>query len=90
MSLTTARAPLAADASEMVNYRIDAPDHRLFLDTFPRRVRAVFAGRTLVDTVHGMLLHETGELPQLYAPAIDVQGHLLEPSEHTTRCPFKG
>jgi uncharacterized protein (DUF427 family) len=90
MSLTMATGPLAAGASKMVNYRIDAPEHRLFFDVFPRRVRAVFAGSTVVDTVHGMLLHETGELPQLYVSAIEIQGHLLTPSGHTTRCPFKG
>lgn len=90
MSLTMAKAPLAACASEWVNYRIDAPERRLFFDAFPRRVRAVFADTAVVDTLHGMLLHETGELPQLYVPAIDVQGHLLERSEQTTRCPFKG
>jgi hypothetical protein len=44
MSLTMATGPLAASASERVNYRIDAPEHRLFFDPFPRRVRAVFAG----------------------------------------------
>ena len=85
-----ATGPLAADASVTVNYRIDAPEHRLFLDAFPRRIRAVFADRTLVDTVHGMLLHETSERPQLHVPATDVQGHLLEPSGRTASCPFKG
>lgn len=84
------RGPLAADAADTVNYRIEAPEQRLFLDPFPRRVRAVFAGVTLVDTMHGMLLHETGRMPQLYVPQTEVGGHLLQSTDTRTECPVKG
>jgi uncharacterized protein (DUF427 family) len=90
MSLTLARGPLSDEAPGTVNYRLAAPGNRLLLSEFPRRVRAVFAGERVVDTVHGALLHETGRLPQLYVPQTDVAGHLLIPSDTVTLCPVKG
>ncbi|MFD0535538.1 DUF427 domain-containing protein [Actinomadura luteofluorescens] len=57
---------------------------------FPRRVRARFAGETVLDTERGRLLHETGLLPVLYVPEEDVRTDLLEKTVHSTHCPFKG
>lgn len=90
MSLTMPPGPLAGRLPETVNYRIDGPAHQLHCHDFPRRVRARFGGETVLDTVHGRLLHETGLLPVLYAPAADFQAGLLEQTQHTTHCPFKG
>ncbi|MGH3903046.1 MAG: DUF427 domain-containing protein [Pseudonocardiaceae bacterium] len=73
-----------------MNYRIDAPGHRLLFDPFPRRVRALFAGEPVLDTTRGMLLHESNLLPQLYVPREDVDTDLLRGSDRTTHCPFKG
>jgi uncharacterized protein (DUF427 family) len=89
MSLTFRHDPLGKHP-DPANYRIDGPTHRLFFGAFPRRVRAVFAGATVLDTRAGRLLHETGLLAQLYVPRHDVHTELLEPSDHTTHCPFKG
>lgn len=64
--------PLAEPAPAATNYRLDGPEPHLFLDPFPRRLRAEFAGTTVFDTLHGQLLHRTGELPQLYVPQDEV------------------
>lgn len=90
MSLTMPPGPLAGHLPDTVNYRIEGPAHRLHWHEFPRRVRARFAGETVLDTVRGMLLHETGLLPVLYVPAADMRSGLLQQTEHTTHCPFKG
>jgi uncharacterized protein (DUF427 family) len=90
MSLTTAHGPLAAESPSTVNYRTEGPPQRLFLSEFPRRVRAVFADHTIVDTVSAALLHQTGRLPQLYVPQTEVQGHLLRPSDTSDESPFTG
>jgi uncharacterized protein (DUF427 family) len=90
MALTVPGGPLARRSPDTVNYRIDGPAHRLFQHPFPRRVRAVFAGRTVLDSVRGTLLHETGLLPRLYVPRGDVAADLLVASDHRTHCPFKG
>lgn len=90
MSLTLSAGPLSERRGDRVNYRIDGPENLLFADTFPRRVRAVVAGETVLDTTDGVLLHESGLLPQLYVPEVDLRRDCFQPSEHTTVCPFKG
>jgi uncharacterized protein (DUF427 family) len=89
MSLTLPPAPLSG-APSCANFRVQGPSHRLFFDTFPRRVRATFGGETVLDTERGKLLHETGLLPQLYVPLDDLRREVLVASNHTTHCPFKG
>lgn len=89
MTLTLPHGPLSAEPAH-VNYRIDGPEHRRFFAPFPRRVRGELEGRGIVDTVHGMLLHETGALPQLYVPQTDTAGHLLQPSDTVADVPYKG
>lgn len=90
MTLTMKPGPLADRAPETGNYRIDGPAHLLLMHDFPRRVRAVFAGETVLDTDGAKLLHETGLRPQLYVPVDDLNQELLKPTEHHTHCPFKG
>jgi uncharacterized protein (DUF427 family) len=90
MSLTLAGGPLSADRPLEVNFRTDGPERLLYLGDFPRRVRAVFAGRTVADTRRGRLLHESGLLPVLYVPDADMDTALLRRSDHTTHCPYKG
>ena len=69
---------------------VERPDYRVVLEPCAKRVRAVFAGETLVDSRAVMILRETGHLPVYYFPLEDLRGDLLEPSDHTTFCPFKG
>ncbi|TQM68690.1 uncharacterized protein (DUF427 family) [Actinomadura hallensis] len=90
MSLTMRPGPLSGSPGDAVNYTIQGPEHLLFMHDFPRRVRAVFAGETVLDTDRGRLLHETGLLPVLYVPEEDVRTDLLERTDRTTHCPFKG
>lgn len=90
MTLTFGDAPLSSHPRDTVNYRIDGPRHRLLFDPFPRRVRAVLGGETVLDTLHGMLLHESNLLPQLYLPRGDIRDDLLTRTDHRTHCPFKG
>lgn len=90
MSLTIAGGPLAPKAPATVNYVIDGPPHKLLMHPFPRRVRAEFAGRTVLDTRRGLLLHETALLPRLYVPEADLDATAFVGTDHSTHCPFKG
>jgi len=90
MSLTISQGPLAAHPPQSVNYAIEGPAHRLFMHEFPRRIRAVFGGETVLDSTRAMLLHETALLPQLYIPNDDIRQDLLTATSHHTHCPFKG
>jgi uncharacterized protein (DUF427 family) len=90
MSLTRGGGPLAAKDTPPANYEIVGPRHRILWGEFPRRVRAEFAGETVLDTSAGRLLHESQILPVLYVPEADVAVELLEPTDTHTTCPFKG
>ena len=90
MSLTIGTAPFGPNAAGEWNFDYDGPAHALYLHPQPRRLRAVFAGETVLDTLRPQLLHETAILPRYYVPAEDVRWQLFELTEHTTHCPFKG
>ncbi len=55
-----------------------------------RHVSIVLGGVTIADTRHPRLLLETGLPTRYYVPEQDVRMDLLEPTETTTRCPYKG
>jgi len=70
----------------------EMPERRgliLFEDS-PRRIRGVFEGETVVDSRRVKLLHEYGHLPIYYFPREEVRFDRLEPTDHHTRCPYKG
>ena len=90
MTLTLSNGPLSPTPPETVNYELVGPAHKLLMSGFPRRLRAEIGGVTIFDTVDATLLHETAILPAVYVPIGDVDTSLLERSDHTTHCPFKG
>jgi uncharacterized protein (DUF427 family) len=91
MALTLGSGPFAGSPGGAFNFSLgDAPRHRIFFEPFPRRVRAVVAGTTVVDTTGAMLLHETAIRPVVYVPLADVDAALLAPTQTRTHCPFKG
>lgn len=89
MSLPFPHGPLSDRPSE-TNYDLHGRRHRPFFDDFPRRVRAFFGSLAVFDTKRGKFLHETRILPQLYVPHADVRMDLLENSDRSTHCHFKG
>ncbi len=50
----------------------------------------MLGGETVADSRRVKLLHEAGLLPVYYFPEEDFRMDLLEESDHTTHCPFKG
>ena len=91
MSLTFGPGPFAGKTAGAFNFDVSAaPKHRIYFHEYPRRLRALVGDRVVLDTVGAQLLHETGYLPVPYIPLGDFNGELLERSDHTTHCPFKG
>jgi uncharacterized protein (DUF427 family) len=90
MALTVGTGPFGTHPGG--NFNRDMPDHKglIYFEDSPRRIRALFAGETVVDSRHAKLLHEHGHLPVYYFPEDEVRMDLLEPTEHHTRCPWKG
>jgi uncharacterized protein (DUF427 family) len=66
------------------------PGYRDALGPESRRVKVVFAGVTIADSDHALRIEETGHAPVHYVPERDVRMDLLRPTEHHTRCPYKG
>lgn len=89
MTLTLGHGPLSMRPAP-TNYTIDGPAHRIFVEDTPKRVRVEFAGEVVADTRNAKLLHESNILPRYYVPEEDVRTDLLEDTETTTHCPFKG
>jgi uncharacterized protein (DUF427 family) len=90
MALMVGTGPFGRRPAGTFNFTVDAPAHQLYLEPTPRRIRIVVGGEVVADSSRAMLLHETGLMPVYYLPRQDVREELLERSEISTHCPFKG
>src|SRR5919106_3697008 len=91
MTLTIGTGPFGNQSTGTFNFDTGAlQPHTLYFEDSPRRVRVIFNGETVADSKRVKLLHETGHLPIYYFSKEDVRMDLLEESDHTTHCPFKG
>jgi len=89
MSLTLGSGPLGGRPAA-ANYTIDAPPHKILFQADSRRLRAFAGEDTVLDTTGAHLLHETGIAPVAYVPLEDFDAGLLERTQTSTHCPFKG
>ena len=74
MSLTFGKGPFSAGRGA---FDVDVPDHVAYVEDWPRRMRAVFAGETVLDSRRGKLLHRSGRFPAWLFPAEDLRQDLL-------------
>ena len=83
--------PLATRPGGDFNFGWDgAPAHRLFFQPYPRRLRALIGDRVVLDTTRAQLLYESDLPPRVYVPIEDLDAELLERTDTSTHCPFKG
>jgi len=90
MTLTIGTGPFGKEGGDFNFDTGVLKAHTLYFEESPKRVRGVFNGETVADSRRAKLLHETGLLPVYYFPEEDLNHDLLEWTEHTTHCPFKG
>jgi uncharacterized protein (DUF427 family) len=90
MTMTVGTGPFGHFPSGVFNRETPELKGLIYFEDFPRRIRAEFGGRTVVDSRHAKLLHEHGLLPVPYFPEDEVRMDLLEPSDKHTTCPWKG
>jgi uncharacterized protein (DUF427 family) len=64
--------------------------HRITTRPSDRHVRVELDGQVLAETRRAVELDETGLPTRFYIPREDVRMELLQPSETTSHCPFKG
>jgi uncharacterized protein (DUF427 family) len=70
MGLTTGTGPFGHHPSGRLNFV--PPERVVYVEPWPRRVRALAQDRVLVDSEDAVLVYETGRLPRYAFPAADV------------------
>ena len=90
MGLTTGTGPFGHHPAGVFNFERPRTDGVIYFEDSPRRMRGILGGETVVDSRHAKLLHEHRLLPVYYFPEDEVRMNLLEPTDHSTHCPWKG
>lgn len=70
--------------------RQPGPDHPITVEPNPAHVVVTVAGRVVADTRSALTLREASYPPVEYVPLTDVDTSLLERTDHSTYCPYKG
>ncbi len=66
------------------------PGYRVDLEPCPKRVRVVFAGEPIADSLGALILLESRHTPVYYFPRQDVRLDCMTRTDHHSHCPFKG
>jgi uncharacterized protein (DUF427 family) len=66
------------------------PDHPITISSNPARIVVSVAGKVVADSRRVLTLQEATYPPVQYIPIDDVDRSLLERSDTTSYCPFKG
>ena len=66
------------------------PDYGIEFIESPRRVRVTFAGETIADTTHAMVMREPKHTPVYYFPRQAAAMDLFTPTDNHSHCPWKG
>src|SRR6201988_1618774 len=70
--------------------KIPGPDHPITIERNAHRIVGGGAGRVVTDTRAALTLREASYPPVQYIPRKDVDTALLERTDHSTYCPYKG
>jgi uncharacterized protein (DUF427 family) len=70
--------------------KIPGPDHPITLTPNRERVLVRVGGALIADTRAALTLKEASYPPVQYIPRKDVDMNLLQRTDHSTYCPFKG
>lgn len=90
MGLTTGTGPFGSQPAGRFNFQPGAPEHVLYLEDSPKRIRVELNGEVIADTTRTKLLHESGRTPVYYFPSEDVRDGVLEDAGHTRDWPGAG
>jgi uncharacterized protein (DUF427 family) len=70
--------------------KVPGPDHPITVEPAHARVVVTVAGQVIADTTKALVLRESTYPPAYYLPRNDVHMNLLERTDHSTYCPYKG
>lgn len=69
---------------------VERPDYRVDILARRNRVTARYGDQVLAESDRCLLVDEQDHALVFYFPRQDVRMEVLEPTDHHTRCPFKG
>jgi uncharacterized protein (DUF427 family) len=78
----------AVDRAQKIEYR--SGQHWIAFEPSPKRIRVMFNGKTVADTLCAGLMRESGRMPVYYFPRADVRTDLMERTNHVGRCQYRG
>lgn len=78
------------DAPKPKTVKIPGPDHPITIEPNPTRVTVTLAGRVIADTTEALVLREAAYPAVQYIPLKDVDRALIERTDHSSYCPYKG
>ena len=70
--------------------RVPGPDHPITIEHNPARITVSVGERVVADTRDALTLREASYPPVQYIPRKDVDMSLLERTQHSSYCPYKG
>jgi uncharacterized protein (DUF427 family) len=70
--------------------KIPGPDHPITITKNPKRVVVTLGGKTIADTKDALVLKEGSYPAVYYIPRKDADMALLERTDLSTYCPYKG
>ena len=70
--------------------RLNTNSHTIVLEKTKKWIRAKFENHIVINSKNASILFEDGHLPTYYFPKTDINMNLLNKSNKTSNCPFKG
>jgi uncharacterized protein (DUF427 family) len=70
--------------------KLPGPDHPITITQNPHRVRVMAGGVVIADTTRALTLKEAKYPAVQYVPREDANMAVLERTDRTTHCPYKG
>lgn len=70
--------------------KLPGPDHPIAITRNANRVRVMFAGNVIADSMRALTLQEASYPPVHYIPRTDANMGLLTPTANASHCPYKG
>jgi uncharacterized protein (DUF427 family) len=77
-------------AAGLKSIKIPGPDHPITIERNPVRIVVSVAGRIVADTREALMVREAAYPAVQYIPRKDVDMALLQRTDHSTYCPYKG
>lgn len=70
--------------------KIPGPDHPIVMEQCAKRMRVVYRGETIAESVDALVMRKSAYPPVYYFSRADVKMEKLARTAHMSWCPYKG